>query len=41
LNPLTANEVKEYAEQSTLFSQVEVIKDLSGKERIFRAVKRE
>lgn len=37
LNPLTAESVKEYARNSSLFKNVELIKDMSGKLRFLRA----
>lgn len=40
LNPLTANEVERYANDSKLFSSVELRKDMSGKIRFFKAVKK-
>ena len=39
LNPLTADEVKEYALKSQLFSSVDVIKDMSGVKRFMKAQK--
>ena len=39
LNPLTADEVKEYALKSQLFSSVNVIKDMSGVKRFMKAQK--
>jgi len=40
LNPLTAMEVQSYAAQCNLFSEVELMKDLSGNVRFFKARKR-
>lgn len=40
LNPLTAEDVKAYALNAALFSQVQLLKDLSGKTRFLKAVKR-
>ena len=40
LNPLTALQVKEYALQSSLFSEVAVLPDMSGKQRFLRAVRK-
>lgn len=40
LNPLTSGDVKEYAFQSTLFKEVELLKDMSGAQRFLRAVKK-
>ncbi len=39
LNPLTANDVKLYATNSGLFKYAEIIKDMSGNNRFFKAVK--
>ncbi|MEO6303056.1 MAG: peptide chain release factor N(5)-glutamine methyltransferase [Bacteroidia bacterium] len=39
LNPLTADAVKLYAQESKQFNEVELIKDLSGKMRFLNAVK--
>lgn len=39
LNPLYANEVKKYAEESQLFKKIEVLKDMSGKLRFLKAQK--
>lgn len=39
LNPIFSNEVKQYAEQSNLFSAVDLIKDLSGNTRFLKAIK--
>ncbi len=39
LNPLTANEVKDYAIKSNLFSKVELITDMSGKVRFLRGAR--
>ena len=39
LNPLSAEMVKAYALDAKLFKQVELIKDMSGNARFFRAVK--
>jgi len=39
LNPLTAETVLNYARASKQFSKIELIKDMSGKERFLRAVK--
>ena len=39
LNPLTADNVKEYSLKSKLFKKVELLKDLSGKVRFFSAEK--
>ncbi len=39
LNPLTANDVKNYALKSNLFSSAELIKDMSGNVRFLRAIK--
>lgn len=41
LNPLTANEVENYAKQSNIFADTELIKDLSGLIRFFKAKKKE
>lgn len=40
LNPLTALYVKDYAQSVNLFSQIELIKDMSGKIRFLKAVKK-
>lgn len=40
LNPLTAEQVKLVAEESSTFSSVELFKDISGKLRFLRAVKK-
>ena len=40
LNPLTALDVKDYAENTNLFSIIELIKDMSGKIRFLKAVKK-
>ena len=37
LNPLTAEQVKHYAESKKLFSNIEILKDMSGKMRFLRA----
>ncbi len=37
LNPITANDVKEYAFKSNLFNSIELLKDMSGKVRFLRA----
>jgi release factor glutamine methyltransferase len=39
LNPLTAEEVKTYAQTKNIFSQIDLVKDLSGNLRFFRAIK--
>lgn len=39
LNPLYANEVKDYANDSKLFNFIELIKDMSGKQRFLKAQK--
>jgi release factor glutamine methyltransferase len=39
LNPLTANMVKDYANLSGIFENVEILKDMSGNTRFLRAVK--
>lgn len=39
LNPLYANEVKNYADESKLFNFTALIKDMSGKQRFFKAQK--
>jgi release factor glutamine methyltransferase len=39
LNPLTAESVKEYALQKNIFSQVDLLNDLSGNVRFMRAVR--
>lgn len=39
LNPITAEEVKSYAQATSMFSGVDLIKDMSGNLRFFRAVK--
>lgn len=39
LNPLTADDVKAYAETSGIFSHVEILQDMSGKARFMRLVK--
>jgi release factor glutamine methyltransferase len=39
LNPLSAEMVKAYATGTKLFKQVEIIKDMSGNNRFFKAVK--
>jgi release factor glutamine methyltransferase len=39
LNPLTAEEVKLFAEKSGLFSSIEIISDMSGKSRFMRLTK--
>ena len=39
LNPLTANDVLNYAKKSNLFKTTELIKDMSGKYRFFRGLK--
>lgn len=39
LNPLTAQKVKVVAEESGIFSSVEIIMDMSGKQRFLRALK--
>jgi release factor glutamine methyltransferase len=41
LNPLTAEAVKEYAEHSQLFAQVQLVKDMSGNTRFLKGVRRE
>lgn len=38
LNPLTANEVKSYADNTDLFTSVELINDMSGKLRFMKAI---
>ncbi|MEI6020411.1 MAG: peptide chain release factor N(5)-glutamine methyltransferase, partial [Bacteroidota bacterium] len=40
LNPLTAEEVRNFAESSQLFKEIELIKDMSGKWRFLKAVKK-
>ena len=40
LNPLTANDVKTYAEIKNLFTEIDLKKDLSGNIRFLKAVKR-
>ena len=40
LNPLTALDVKNYAEKTLRFSQIELIKDMSGKIRFLKAEKK-
>ncbi len=40
LNPLTAASVEAYAQQSELFAQTGLIKDLSGKQRFFKGIKK-
>lgn len=40
LNPLTARDVKDYAESKKLFTQIDLKKDLSGNIRFLKAVKR-
>jgi release factor glutamine methyltransferase len=40
LNPLTAHEVKKYAEMKHLFLTVDLVKDLSGNLRFFKATKK-
>jgi release factor glutamine methyltransferase len=40
LNPLTAELVKDYAVASTLFKHVELFKDMSGKTRFLKAIKK-
>lgn len=39
LNPLTAENVLHYAKECKLFKTVDILKDMSGKERFLRAVK--
>lgn len=39
LNPITAEEVKNYAITSGLFAEVNLIKDMSGKQRFLKAIK--
>lgn len=39
LNPLTAEEVKIYAQGRNIFTQIDLMKDISGNVRFFRAVK--
>lgn len=39
LNPETAHLVKQYAEESQLFESLELIKDMSGKQRFLKAVR--
>lgn len=39
LNPLTASEVKAYAEKSGLFENIVLIKDMSGAVRFFKGIK--
>lgn len=41
LNPLTAEKVKDYALTSNLFSNVELLKDMSGKFRFLKGLKNE
>ena len=40
LNPLTAKEVKIYAEESNQFKSIKLITDLSGTTRFFKAIKK-
>ncbi len=40
LNPLTANEVKIYADESNQFKSINLINDLSGATRFFNAIKK-
>jgi release factor glutamine methyltransferase len=40
LNPLFANDVMIYADSSNLFKTIEIIKDMSGKERFLKAQKK-
>lgn len=40
LNPITANDVKTYAESKNLFTEIDLRKDLSGNIRFLKAVKR-
>ena len=40
LNPLFANDVMNYADSANLFKTIEVIKDMSGKQRFFKAQKK-
>lgn len=40
LNPLTAENVKEYASASTVFNKIELINDMSGNTRFFKALKK-
>jgi len=39
LNPLTAEEVKTYAQNKNMFSKTELLKDMSGNVRFFKGVK--
>ena len=39
LNPLTADDVLAYAEQSQLFVTCELMKDMSGKQRFFKGIR--
>ncbi len=39
LNPLTANEVKAYAESKKLFTDIDLKKDISGNIRFLKAIK--
>jgi release factor glutamine methyltransferase len=39
LNPLTAKDVKAYAVERSIFSCIDLLKDLSGNIRFFRAIK--
>jgi len=39
LNPLTASQVKEYAINSRFFSSVQILKDMSGKDRFLKSIK--
>lgn len=40
LNPMYANDVKNYANDSKIFNFTEIVKDMSGKERFFKAQKK-
>lgn len=40
LNPITAEEIKEYAESKGIFSHIELKKDMSGHVRFLRAIKK-
>ncbi|MCA6435369.1 MAG: peptide chain release factor N(5)-glutamine methyltransferase [Bacteroidetes bacterium] len=39
LNPLTANLVLNYAKQSMIFKEIELIKDINSKDRFFKGIK--
>ena len=40
LNPMYANDVKNYANDSKIFNFTEIVKDMSGKERFLKAQKK-